>query len=499
MTAASLSISRLVNVDVNLAPNAAQIQNINTLMLLGTSDIIDTTERYRSYDSVSAIASDFGTSAEEYSAAVKWFSQSPQPNQLYIGRWAKTATAGRLIGATLSTAEQAIALWTAVTTPKFNITIDGGSPTDVSVGSFASETNLNGVAALIQTALDALVSGTTCVWDAVYERFVIKSGTTGASSSISFLSAPATGTDISAMLGMTSGSSGAYVVDGIAAETALEAATLFDTNYGQKWYAMCIPSGVNADHVAVGTFLESTTSKHTYWANTQEAGVLVSASTTDLAYLMKAANLNRSFVQYSSNHADAVVSACAKALTINYNGNNTVIDLMYKQEPVITAETLNYTQLTNLLAKNANVFVAYNNDTAILEPGDDTNGIPMDIITGIDWLALTLQTELYNALYLSATKIPQTDAGNHILVNVMEAVLSQAVVNGLLAPGTWTAGGFGAIETGDFLPKGFYVYAPPISSQLPADRSARRSVAFQIAAKLAGAIRYIDLTINVNR
>jgi hypothetical protein len=114
-------------------------------------------------------------------------------------------------------------------------------------------------------------------------------------------------------------------------------------------------------------------------------------------------------------------------------------------------------------------------------------------------LALEIQTQVYNLLYLSSTKIPQTDAGNHIILTTIESVLSQAAINGLLAPGTWNAGGFGTISQGDFLPKGFYVYAPPIASQNVSDRSARKSVTFQIAAKLAGAIRTVSVIINVNR
>jgi hypothetical protein len=150
-------------------------------------------------------------------------------------------------------------------------------------------------------------------------------------------------------------------------------------------------------------------------------------------------------------------------------------------------------------AKNCNVFVAYNNNTAIIQAGVVCSGDFLDIITGTDWLALDIQTVLYNLLYTSNTKIPQTDAGNHVLVTGMESVLSQAVTNGLLAPGVWGAGGFGALNQNDFMPKGFYVYAPPVSSQSAADRSARKSVLFQIAAKLAGAIHTVNVLINVNR
>jgi hypothetical protein len=78
-------------------------------------------------------------------------------------------------------------------------------------------------------------------------------------------------------------------------------------------------------------------------------------------------------------------------------------------------------------------------------------------------------------------------------------VCAQAVVNGLLAPGTWTQAGFGSLNQGDYLSKGFYVYAPPIALQNPADRAARKSVTFQVAAKLAGAIHTVNVLVNINR
>ena len=37
-----LPVSRLINVSVNLAPLAAQGANLNALLILGSSDVIDT-------------------------------------------------------------------------------------------------------------------------------------------------------------------------------------------------------------------------------------------------------------------------------------------------------------------------------------------------------------------------------------------------------------------------------------------------------------------------
>jgi len=499
MPQTALPISRLVNVSINLSPAPAQMQNISTLLIMGDNAVIDVVERLRTYASIDAVAADFGTSAPEYLAALLWFEQSPQPVSLQIGRWAQAASIGKLVCAPLTATQQLLATWTAVVAGAFDVTI-GAAVTAITGLDFSAQTNLNGVAGVIQTALAAAVAGTTCVWNATYSRFEISDGgATGALSKISFLSAPALGTDISGMLGGLVSSSGAYVADGIAAETAADAVALMDNKFGQGWYALTLLGAADADHLAVAAFIEAANNKHIYGVSTNAAGTISSIDTASIAYQLSQLKYKRTVVQYSSLNLYAVCSLLARILTTDYNGNNTVITLMYKQEPGIVAETLTATQVDAIAAKNANVFVAYNNSTAIIQSGVACSGDFLDIITGTDWLALDIQTTLYNLLYTSTTKIPQTDAGNHTLVTGMESVLSQAVINGLLAPGIWEAGGFGALNQYDFLPKGFYVYAPLVATQNPADRAARKSVAFQIAAKLAGAIHTVSVLINVNR
>lgn len=490
----NLPISRLINVDVVLAPAAAQAQDINTLLILGSTDVIDVVERIRTYASIDAVTADFGTTGPEYLAAVLWFEQVPQPNQLKIGRWAKTATKGKLLCAALSVANSAIAAWTAITNGAVQVAIDGVNKSLTAL-NFSTVTNLNGVASVISAAL----TGGVCTYNSNLNRFEFESSTTGATSTVGFLTAGAAGTDISTMLNGVSGTSGAYVANGIAAETAVAAATLFDQNYGQTWYALMMPEGLDADHEAVAAYIEAASNKHLYGVTTQEAGVLSSVSTTDIAYLLSQLKYNRTLVQYSSQNAYAVASLFGRALTVDYNGNNTTITLMYKQEPGIVAENLTSSQVDALEAKNCNVFVAYNDNTAIIEKGTVASGRFIDEMTGTDWLAIDVMTSLYNLLYTSPTKIPQDDSGSHLMVTTIENVCSQAVLNGLVAPGVWTSNGFGTLKSGDYLPKGFYVYAPPLSSQSAADRQARKSVPIQVAVKLAGAVHTIDVTINVNR
>jgi hypothetical protein len=144
------------------------------------------------------------------------------------------------------------------------------------------------------------------------------------------------------------------------------------------------------------------------------------------------------------------------------------------------------------------VFVAYNNGTSIVQEGKMASGQFADTIAGTDWLAITIQRDVYNQLYQSTTKVPQTDEGMGILKAAVEARCAQGVVNGLLAPGVWNSNGFGLLKPGDFLQKGYYVYSAPVATQPQADREQRMAMPIQVAVKLAGAIHSSNIIINVN-
>lgn len=602
MTTSTLPISRLVSVQVILSALAAQAQNLSTLLVLTSTGVIDVVERLRTYSTLTAVGQDFGTSGPEYAAAQLYFSQVPQPQQIKFGRWAKTATPGFLRGGLLNSTQQAMALFNAVTAPAFTITIDG-VPVTISPASFASASNLNGIASLVQTALAAASAGATCVWNSLYSRFEMTSGTTGAASSLSFACAPTangsitfaanpvnnstvtiggtvvtfvtasptgsqvligastaatlsnlltflsssadtnlvkfkysvlgsvlyllaatagtagnaltlaasvatvsgatlsggSGTDVSALMGTVSTAGGAYRGAGVAPETALAAAAIFDASFGQSWYALVIPEGATADHVAVAGFIEATNTKHAYGVTSQDATELSPINTSSVGYQLAQLKYTKTIVQYSSLSAYAVCSLLARALTVNYNGNLTTITLMYKQEPGVTSENLVDSQMQALAANNVNVFVAYNNNTSIIEKGQVSSGDFIDTIFGADWFAITVMTNVYNLLYTSPTKIPQTDAGSTQIQNAIEAVCSQGDINGFMAPGVWDQAGFGALKQGDFLVKGYYVYAQPVAQQFQADRQARKSVPFQVAAKLAGAVHTVSVIVNISR
>ncbi|MGE5989823.1 DUF3383 family protein [Klebsiella michiganensis] len=380
--AQGLPVSNVVNVDVIMSAVAATGRNFGALLILGTSTVIPLTERIRQYSAIEDIGDDFGVDSPEYEAATIFFSQSPKPALVFIGRWVKTLAEGE--------------------------------------------------AGAVETLLQA----------------------------------------VNACLQYT------------------------------NWYGLAIADSadlVEADVISVAAAIEASSLSRILAVTTADVNVLVAGNTDNIGYKLKAAGYARTFWQYSSSSKYAAISAFGRAFTVNFTGSNTTITLKFKTEPGITYETLTTAQAAAIDAINGNVYVYYANDTAIIQQGVMANGDFFDERHGLDWLQNYVQTNLYNLLYTSTTKIPQTDAGVTRLMTNVEASLDQAVNNGLVAPGVWNGGPIGQIQSGDTLTKGYYVYADAVANQAQSDREARKSPVIQAAIKLAGAIHYGDVQINVVR
>lgn len=486
-----LPVSSVVNVTLNMAPTAAAVRNFGALLILGSSTVIDTNERMRLYNDLESVANDFGLVAPEYLAALKYFSQKPRPAVLYIGRYVRVASSAILHGKILSTAEQDIDLFKAITAGAMSIDINGVAKS-VSAVNLSAVTNLNGVAA----AIDAKLSpDAACVWDAIRGRFDITTTTTGATATIGF----ATNTPLSLALGLQS-TQASPPINGVSAE-ALVAAINNALNASSDWYGLNVvaPSTSDADILAAAQLIEGLDQSRVFGVTTSDTNALDSTSNTDIAYKLKQLKLSRTFVQYSSTSPYAAAALFGRAFSVNFQGNNTTITLKFKQEPTVVAEQLTASQAKALKDKNANVFVEYNNDTAIIQEGVMCDGSFIDERHGLDWLQNDLQTDIWNLKYTNTTKIPQTEQGINRYCARIEARLDQAVRNGLVAPGQWNGDPFGALQAGDYLPKGYYVFANSIDEQSQADREARKAPPIQVAIKLAGAVHFVDVMVNVNR
>lgn len=493
--ATGLSLNDPVNVQVSLTPKASPTRNFGNLLIQGDSDVIDTFERQRLYVGLNSIANDFGGTAPEYLAAVDFFAQEPQPSQCYVGRWASSAVAGRLRGAVLGATQQVIGNFTVIVAGGMTVFVDGAEIDLVNL-NFSAQNNLNGIATIVQGALGAAA---TCIWDANNSRFVIKSATTGANSSVSYATPPASGPDISLLLGLRF-NEGGVSVNGQAAESLLNS-FIAQANQSANWYGIEVASTANPsnqDMINAAAFIEAANLSHIYGITTQDPGTMDPSVTTDLVSQLKALGYKRTFAQYSSGDENAASSIFGRMFTVNFDGFGTTLTAKFKTEPGVAPESLTEGQAAGLDSKNCNYFVNYQDGSAIIQQGVMVNGYFFDEVHGTDWLQNALQTAVYNLLR-SVPKIAQTDKGMTKIAATLSTVLEQAVNNGFVAPGVWTGPDMGAISNGDTLAKGYYVFIPAVSTQTQADREARKAPVIQIAIKLAGAVHFVDIIVNVNR
>lgn len=497
--AKGLDVSGVVRVSVTLQPIAAQERNFGVGILIGSSNVIDVAERKRLYTSAEAIATDFGVTSPEAKAATLYFSQEPQPEIVYVGRWAQTATPGLLRGATLSLTQRALSNFTAVTNGSMKISVDGTARTLTAL-NFSGALNLNGVAQIVQDALSAVATGATVKWDSVLGRFTVQSGTTGPTSSVSYATPHTSGTDISSLLHLTSADASAPVPGGNAETLPACISLLADMDSRDYAYLLAVATPPSdADILATAEIVEGLGQSHMFGVTIQNANVLDPNTSLDLGSQVRDSGFSSTYAQYSATNPYAHVSLFGRAATVDFDGADTTITMMFKKEPGVVAETITASQAATLKAKNVNVFVNYNNDTAILQHGTMANGYYFDEVHGLDWLQNTIQTAVYNLLYTRTTKVPQTDAGMEMIKAVIKSRCYQGVTNGLLAPGVWTGPKIGSLNTGDVLENGFFVYAPPIATQSDADRAARKTVPFQVAVKLAGAVHEVIISVVANR
>lgn len=499
----TLSTNRVVNVAIALSPKAAQKRGFGTLCILGDSAILNANEVIRVYNSADEVSSDFGVDAPEYIASTAYFSQVPKPKELVVARWRNSATGAALVGGTPSEMREL-----QVTAGGFKITVDS-QLIDIQDLNTSKALNVADVASLITAKLQ---SKATC--SVVDGKFVITSVKTGTSSKITEASAPSGGTDMSALLGLTTAKGAKVVAGKDETETLEQAVSNLLLKNGRDFYGLVLATKQTVednDLISVAQMIESAKDAHVFGITITDEKIKAkpySPDEQDLASKLMRGNYSRTSVFYADyvkgDSAYRVnpffaASAFGRMFSVNFEGSRTTLTLKFKQSPLIQPTNLDATEAKNLQSRNINIYAQYDNGTFIIEEGVMSSGQFTDERHGLDWLQDAVQTAVFNTLYQSKTKIPQTKDGVAVIQAAIEGVLNQAVNNGLCAPGVWNSDAFGDLQTGDYLPAGYYVYATDIDDQDQSDREARKCPPFQCAVKLAGAIHSVDITLNINR
>lgn len=187
----------------------------------------------------------------------------------------------------------------------------------------------------------------------------------------------------------------------------------------------------------------------------------------------------------------------SRGLSVNYSGSNTCITMNLKDLTGIEADTnITETILQQCSDLGVDCFPSIAGLAKVISNRGD--GLYFDQVANRIWLTSTIQTNVFNVLATTRTKIPQTEQGMNLLKSAIYDTFDQAVTNGMIAPGKWnSADTFGNLE--DFhrniLETGYYIYSTPVIEQAQAEREQRKAPLIQCAGKEAGAIHNSDIMI----
>ncbi|MDQ7094213.1 DUF3383 family protein [Desulfosporosinus sp. PR] len=283
--------------------------------------------------------------------------------------------------------------------------------------------------------------------------------------------------------------------DNTGEETALEAITSCREK-NSDWYACYLCGAVKDDIEALSPYFEAVEPASTQFYTTSDADVLAGTDGNVMKSL-QALGFKRSIGQYST-YPDAAASIMGYAMGANTGLANTAYTLAYKQEVGVIPEVLTENQVMLIKGQNGNVYINRGNNYNLFEQGIMANGMHFDEVLNLDMLVNDIRTAVMDLL-VGISKVPQTEGGVTLLITSITGPCESALTRGFLAPGVWNAPPIMSLSTGDSLSKGYIILSESIANQSEEDRANRIAPPIYVCLKLAGAIEFVAIQINVNR
>jgi len=293
-------VSDIVSVTVGLSATPPSTASFGISCLV-VDDVNVPIDRRQIQVTRSSYGTDLTSGTDAYSWCSTLWGQTYGPEKAYIGRWVSSASPSHFI---LPNVESTIATWSAVTAGDFGLSIGGVPTVLVTTGTMAAVTSIADVAAIIQTAVQALVGdwATCTVTVDALGRMVLSNSTTGASSDAVSFTAPTggAGTDISTVgfLGVATG----FAQAGLDAEDPEDAlaAILLLTN---EPFCFCERGSSIAQQVSFSTAVNA--QSKLCWVVVNDTDGKDSGASTDAGYLINALSHQKTRVLY---HEDSTIN-----------------------------------------------------------------------------------------------------------------------------------------------------------------------------------------------
>lgn len=495
------SLDNVVTVTLLPEGRALARDNMNVVALMTSAfGYLSTAKRYDVFNTLTSVAEAFGTESDVYDHATAFFGTRPNAVQaggaLVIGYWRAANETVPASFATLSspqfTQEALVPELQKITAGRMRITVDGVAVNMTGL-NFQTAITLNDVADILDTAIGAAIV------DVEDGKFVVKSSTTGASSTLTFATDQGgSGVYVGVLLGLAT-ATGAVLVQGAAtsnltAETKVAAVQALKAQVNFKGFTY------------IGDTTDQEAKDLAAWSQAQ--GVLsydvFNASSnlvidvTNPVWAIKLAGQNNYRMLYSkAGNRKFATSYMARMHVVNFKAENTALTMNLK-ELAIPAEDYTQGEITAAQNVGLDIYTTFKRVPKVLTSGaNDFTDNPYNLIAFVD----AVQTDMFNLLGTTATKIPQTQRGVNQLIDQGEKTTRGFVRAGVFAPGTWSSpDSFGDIDVfnRNIEANGFYWLAGRLADQPQDDRQDRKSPVLQAAVKNAGAIHKVDNIINFN-
>ena len=448
-----LSLSDIVDISVTVAPSAVTANSFNQGLIVGPSTVIPsygTNPRLRQYGAGATaalngmLADGFTLTSPEYIAAQIYFSQTPSPSYVWVGCQDLTA----LQTITINVAGTG---WAVGDT--FSVVASGGS---YGMGTVLAETG--GVPSSISVA----VQGT---------GYSVEAATTTAT-------APSVG------IGLT-------VHITAVGETRLQASEACRAA-NSTWYGLMVCGPTDADNLAISTWADPlwATTRYYPWSST----VAIPAGTAgNLALELQTLNL-RVIGTYATtqsglypNNIYAAAAAMGVEMGLNTGLANSFFTIAHKQLAGIAPEPLSQTQYNTIIAAGFNVYANFA-PYQLYEPGFMSNGAPSYLWLNLAMLVANLQINELNVLQ-SNVAVPQTNAGEHLLIQAANSACDTMVSIGFLSGAVWEGAPVLNLATGQALPSGYLNQAAPYAQQSAGDRALGKAMPIYCAVTTSGVVQ----------
>lgn len=451
-----IPISSVVNINVAFVSSGIPGYNVANLALFTTDTFLSNSnsDLYRVYNNLADVGVDFGTNTETYLQAQNVFAQ--QPNILNGG--------GNLI----------------------IVPIQNGAMSTITIGAGGSGYKVNDVLNVNQT---------NGIGGQIQVNTVSAQGTISAASIFNVGISYSVASSLTTSGG--TGSAATINITAVATETLQQAITRANTYlYYNGIISTSYPSPTQYSSLAA--FVQALGNQMIFIPSNILADISGAFTTITLAsdYFARCLWYGSGTAQQARLFAAAYAS---RLLATNYNGSNTAITMAYKPLINVIPDT---TLSTTLLSQLATAGVDSYGNFGGTYPGTVSVGANKyaDQAMNLIWLITSLQVAGFNALAAIGTKIPYTENGMSALKASYRLVMSQAVTNGYLAPGTWQSSytfGNQALFLTNISNNGFYIYSSPVNQQTLAQINARQAPLVQIAALESGAIQESSVLVNI--